>query len=148
VASSEAQKAYARAHYARNREKRLAWQAAYRAANPGQVRATQRNNYAKNRAERLEYARSRARTTAEQRLQDRYGIGFEGLSALYAAQNGRCAICATEAPMRGRGCFHVDHCHESGRVRGLLCGSCNKALGLFKDNTLRLSSAIAYLSAT
>lgn len=56
-------------------------------------------------------------------------------------QAGLCAICK----IRPDKVLHVDHCHEHGYVRGLLCGKCNKALGLFGDKTERLRAAASYL---
>lgn len=57
-------------------------------------------------------------------------------------QNGVCAICK----FKPKTVFHVDHCHSTGKVRGLLCINCNMALGLLKDNKMFLSQAIDYLS--
>lgn len=59
-------------------------------------------------------------------------------------QGHRCAICRTDAP-GGKGGFHVDHCHDAGVVRGLLCHHCNVALGNFKDDVELLRAAVAYL---
>ena len=56
------------------------------------------------------------------------------------AQSGRCAICTD--PMTNP---HVDHCHSSSTVRGLLCTNCNVGLGQFKDDPTRLLAAVAYL---
>ena len=61
------------------------------------------------------------------------------------AQNGRCKICGTDTPM-GNGAFHVDHCHMTNKVRGLLCHKCNVGLGHFNDNISLLSTAILYLN--
>ena len=61
------------------------------------------------------------------------------------AQNGRCKICGTDTPM-GTGAFHVDHCHMTNKVRGLLCHKCNVGLGHFNDNISLLSTAILYLN--
>lgn len=74
----------------------------------------------------------------------RYGIGFQDYGALYLAQSGLCCICKAvpEKPLV------VDHDHESGEVRGLLCGLCNSGLGMFKDNIGAMASAITYLSRT
>ena len=58
-------------------------------------------------------------------------------------QSGVCAICGGK-PKSGR--LHVDHIHGTDRVRGLLCNLCNPALGLFKDDTVRLAMAIEYLN--
>lgn len=79
-------------------------------------------------------------------LNRNYGIGIEDFDAMYERQKGRCKICGTEKP-RGRGGFHVDHCHQSGTVRGLLCTSCNMMLGLASDDIGTLRSAIRYLKA-
>lgn len=69
----------------------------------------------------------------------RYGITVEHFDAMFAEQNGLCAICR-EAPAA-----HVDHDHETNRVRGLLCFNCNGALGQFRDRTDLMQRAIAYL---
>ncbi len=55
-----------------------------------------------------------------------------------------CGICLNIDPGK-KGVFVVDHCHSTGKVRGLLCYSCNIAIGLFKDNTELLEKAIFYL---
>lgn len=75
-----------------------------------------------------------------------YGITIEVYDALYDAQGGKCSICATTQP-RGRGGFHVDHCHGTGIVRGLLCAGCNMMLGLAKDSRDTLLRAVEYLAA-
>ena len=65
---------------------------------------------------------------------------------LFSLQGGKCKICATPSGSNGRGDkLAVDHCHESGKIRGLLCHRCNTALGLLKDSQLRMQAAIDYL---
>jgi len=62
------------------------------------------------------------------------------------SQGNRCAICGTDRP-GGRGVYwHIDHCHETGRVRGLLCYGCNTLLGAAKDNPETLRSALEYIN--
>ena len=56
-------------------------------------------------------------------------------------QRGRCALCRSTPKAK----LGVDHCHRTGHVRGLLCGSCNRGLGLFHDNPRTLRRALAYL---
>lgn len=76
-----------------------------------------------------------------------YGISLAEYVAMLEAQEGACAICLTTTP-DGRGRFHVDHCHELGHVRGLLCAKCNLLLGHANDSTDRLRAAIGYLTKT
>lgn len=76
-----------------------------------------------------------------------YGLTLEDYDVLLEKQQGCCAICGTTEP-RGTstaGRFYVDHNHETGEVRGLLCNDCNTALGLFKDSTELLARSIVYL---
>lgn len=60
-------------------------------------------------------------------------------------QGGVCAICGNGASDAIRKNLAVDHCHGTGRVRGLLCGNCNTGLGSFKDDPVLLRRAIKYL---
>lgn len=71
------------------------------------------------------------------------GITNEDYSRMLDEQNGVCAICHSPAPERGR--LAVDHNHATGKVRGLLCHSCNYGLGCFKDDPVYLEAAAAYL---
>lgn len=71
----------------------------------------------------------------------RYGITVADYERLYLEQDGRCAICLI--PFSGRA--HIDHEHETGRIRGLLCRPCNVGLGHFGDNVEGLMRAVAYL---
>jgi Recombination endonuclease VII len=60
------------------------------------------------------------------------------------AQGGKCAICPARSSDHGKK-FHVDHCHETGKVRALLCNNCNNGLGRFKDNAEYLINAANYI---
>jgi len=73
----------------------------------------------------------------------KYGITPEDFKQMFEAQQGKCAIC-NEEPKTKRG-LHVDHDHETGKVRGLLCHGCNVALGSFKEDVTLLNKAIEYL---
>lgn len=76
-----------------------------------------------------------------------YGLTLDTYDELLKQQKGVCAICSTDDP-RGQskaGRFYVDHNHQTGEVRGLLCNDCNTALGLFKDSQLLLLKAEQYL---
>ncbi len=76
----------------------------------------------------------------------RYGLTPEEYDALVEEQNGVCAICGNppgEVKFATR--LAVDHCHKTGKNRGLLCRPCNLALGHFEDDVNRMESAIVYL---
>lgn len=72
-----------------------------------------------------------------------YGITLEDYVEMFDNQNGVCAICKEECKTKNS--LSVDHDHQTGKVRGLLCNSCNGGLGLFKDNINILRKAIEYL---
>lgn len=77
----------------------------------------------------------------------KYGLTEFEYKKLVQRQDGRCAICNVEPnpyATHKRG-LHIDHDHETGAVRGLLCGNCNAALGHFKDSIENLAQAIRYL---
>jgi hypothetical protein len=82
-------------------------------------------------------------------LKRSFGITVEEYEALLVSQKGGCAICGRtneqEVARSGRR-MPVDHCHQTGRIRGILCGNCNKGLGKFKDDPTRLYAAIDYLN--
>lgn len=79
-------------------------------------------------------------------LRSKYGISLEEKRAMIVAQNNLCAICR-KAPSGARGnkWLHVDHNHKTGKVRELLCHSCNMGIGSLKEDILTLEAAIKYL---
>jgi hypothetical protein len=77
----------------------------------------------------------------ERHLVRKYGVTLNTYDRMFADQNGRCAICGkTQARA-----FDVDHCHATGKVRGLLCTSCNRVLGHANDAPETLERAAQYL---
>lgn len=74
------------------------------------------------------------------RLSQQFGLTQGDVDAMFAAQNGSCSICGKHMDKP-----NVDHCHESGRVRALLCRSCNLGLGNFQDDPERILRAAAYV---
>ena len=97
------------------------------------------------RAYMREYAKRHGQTEAGKKSYERaylkyeYGITVQQRDGMIAKQNGRCAICHEP------GKLHIDHDHATGRLRGMLCGSCNRAIGLLKDNPERMRSAAYYV---
>ena len=87
----------------------------------------------------------------EQDLKKNYGVTLEWYRDTLSKQNNVCAICKTSevAVIQGKViAMSVDHCHKTGKPRGLLCTKCNRGLGLFKDNVDNLKSAIKYLNTS
>lgn len=116
-------------YYARNREKVLARVRTYHALNPQKAR---------NRVKRFRAANpNRAKVY---KIKSRYGVSEQQFLALKSAQEGCCAICHTIAEK-----LVIDHCHASGKVRGLLCLKCNTLLGMAEDSAQILRSAISYI---
>ncbi len=72
-----------------------------------------------------------------------YGLTIEQYEAMLTKQGGGCAICG--AKRSGKRRLSVDHDHCTGRVRGVLCANCNRAIGLLGDDPTRLQKALAYL---
>ncbi len=77
----------------------------------------------------------------------KYGITPEEYEAIKQEQNFCCAICGKSEEANGR-FLAADHCHTTGKVRGLLCKCCNLGLGQFKDDPALLSLAVEYLRKT
>lgn len=76
-----------------------------------------------------------------QRL-SKYGMTLEEFESIADGQSGKCSLC-DEVPTK----LVVDHDHETGIVRGLICDPCNRGLGAFRDDPIRLKRAIQYLAA-
>ena len=74
-----------------------------------------------------------------------YGLTPVQLNLMLAAQGNSCALCRESFRHGKRVAYNVDHDHATGRVRGLLCNTCNTGIGKFKDDPERLIAAAAYL---
>ena len=99
----------------------------------------------------VERHRENAETRAEKKQRDRkswlktkYSLSLDDYNYLVVTQSDRCAICLTDEKGR-HGNWSVDHDHETGEVRGLLCDPCNTGLGKFFDDADNLRDAATYL---
>ena len=125
---------------------------------------TRAANLRRNPAEREQYAAQKRDWMASSRgrhamresfLRRKYGITCADYDALLAAQGGTCAIChgttvyvnrVSSNPTRHRPAkMYIDHCHTTGRIRGILCPPCNSVIGYARDNPETLERAAAYL---
>lgn len=125
-----------RAYYEKNKERIKTQQAEYRARNKAKIREQQ----AAYRASAHPKIRARRRRT-------KYGICEDVVQSLLEAQGGACAICHRPLDFEGYRQVHVDHCHSSNKVRGVLCRGCNVGLGQFREEVNALARAISYLRA-
>lgn len=83
------------------------------------------------------------KTNRKQNLR-KYGLTEEEYISMLESQNGKCAICGDKEPGRYKN-FNIDHCHETGINRGLLCVRCNLGIGNLKDSPEILRKAAEYL---
>lgn len=114
----------------KNLKRQRLWEARYRQKNRKQMCANHSKWYYKNQ--------DRAKRA---RLKYSYGITLERFFELQKKQKNKCAICQEQFDKTP----HVDHCHATRTIRGLLCGHCNRGLGMFKDSRKLLRNADAYL---
>lgn len=129
-ADKEKQKAYFKAYKEKRKEFYKEYNKKYKEENREKINQLA-NNWAKNNKPVVQgYI-----------LRRRYGIGVDEYNRLFELQNGRCAICQIHQSEFTRA-FHVDHCHKSNKIRGLLCVNCNTALGHFKEKIEIIELAI------
>lgn len=86
------------------------------------------------------YPRNRKPQTGNQQHK-RLGVSEADYAVMLLDQDGKCAVCRNKWKRK----LYLDHCHETNRVRGLLCGPCNTAIGLLGDNVEGLMRAVRYL---
>jgi len=131
-----------KAAYAQDPEKKRAymrdWYAKRKAADPVMHESKMREQYEKSQI----FFNVKVRRTAALK---RYGLSVEQYDDILASQGGCCAICKATENKNGRSLF-VDHCHDTGRVRGILCYKCNTGLGSFADSPDLIQKALSYLT--
>jgi hypothetical protein len=103
------------------------------------------DNPERKRAYNRAYAEAGKKGASDRRshLKRHFGITPEDYNRMLAEQGGGCAVCG-DPP--GATALHVDHCHDSGRVRGLLCFRCNSALGNLRDDPTIVMAEWCYLT--
>ena len=117
------------------RQKKLEYGRKYRAVHKAEINERNRRKWATDPALRAEVQRAN--------LLRRFGMSWLEYQFRLVLQNGACAICKK----RPKGLLCVDHCHVTGKVRGLLCNKCNSALGFYDDDPKRVQAGADYLTA-
>jgi len=128
-----------------NREKRLAQQKEYREKNKKAINQYYENNKEQINSKSKEWHENNKEKVAAQNRKKKYGLSSETYNKMLEEQNNECKICLTSFTTLETLAIHVDHCHTTNKVRGILCRNCNAGLGHFKDNTKTLTKAINYL---
>lgn len=118
-----------------NREKRNAYKKEWRKKNPQKAKDYYANVY--------KFKEDKERS-ADNRFKRVYGISLEDYKRMLILQEDRCLICKTHKSNLSKA-LAVDHDHITGKVRGLLCGHCNIAIGLLKEDISILKNCIMYL---
>ena len=92
---------------------------------------------------------SSKKSSRRNQLWSTYRMTLDEYDVLFKKQDYKCAICVTkENKVSHNDCnFSVDYCHETGKIRGLLCNQCNRALGMFQDSVDILETATTYLKS-
>jgi hypothetical protein len=111
-------------------------------------REYQREKYhtdAEFRKKKLAAAKVQQKRLVRKRVES-YGITLSQYYDILEHQNHRCKICKREFDSTRQGAAKIDHDHETGKVRGLLCGTCNLGIGNFRDSVTLLEQAILYLN--
>jgi hypothetical protein len=121
-----------------NRDHREEYRA-YREKNKKRISLRASEWHTKNRSRILEEKKKRSRMS-------NYGVSEQDYKVMLSQQDGACAICGKNKNYGGPGnCLQIDHCHDKGVVRGLLCSNCNTGLGKFGDDIEIMERAVKYL---
>jgi hypothetical protein len=139
--TNEEKNAAWRAWYDANKEKQREYMRAYRANNPEKFRKYGKKHNEKKKARRHANPEARATAARAERLKEKYGLTPEQVEAMIRAQSFQCRGCSRD--VTGDQC--VDHCHATGKIRGILCRKCNLALGHADDNPQTLRALADYL---
>lgn len=124
------------------RESKRRWRKKNPGLNTERMREWRKNHPGRDAEIARRYRKRNSRDLLKQQLLRYYGIAVEVYDILYRRQQGKCAICLNP-PKKHRLC--VDHCHKTGKIRGLLCRRCNAGLGLLQDSKKIIRRALKYL---
>jgi ferredoxin-like protein FixX len=94
--------------------------------------------------EALKWQQANPESKRNTHLKAKFNITVKQFNEMLQLQNFCCAICMSPTP-KGRGTFHVDHCHETGKIRGILCHDCNTGIGKLGDSLESIKKAVSYL---
>lgn len=134
--------------YQKNRATVLERALQYYRTNRAKIAKRNKRRYQENRTTILEQKKQYTKSDhyKHHHLKREYGITLAQYNTLLDTQHFCCSLCHTPDYTGGKS-LHVDHCHETGVIRSLLCSKCNTAIGLLQDNPALLKKAAAYVAA-
>lgn len=138
---------YYKDYYQKNKERINARNSAYNKENAEKMAKAKRKWAANNKEKTFAYKKKWKDGNPPKlrcgHLRKKYGITLAQWEELFTQQGNCCAVCKTTDP--GTQNWHTDHCHTTGKVRGILCSRCNLGIGRFKDNADLFEAVAAYL---
>lgn len=148
--------AYRKKNFERDKDKINASQRAHRAKNIERIRKRDQQYWAnnsaskskKNRRTYVKHSESRKASARRYKICKIYGSTEAAIDELFKQQKNKCGICKLVfgSPKATKGTKpHIDHCHTTGRVRGILCGRCNVLIGMALENPKILAAAAKYV---
>lgn len=130
--------------YSNNRESRRIYIKKYAAENQEKILGYKAKSHLKFKADPARVAKKKEYSSWHH-VKKKYGLTREMWNAMFDAQGGLCALCRRRSTGKGNGRMDVDHCHDTGRIRGLLCRHCNTALGILGDGPEKMERVMRYL---
>jgi hypothetical protein len=130
-------------YHQKHKEKINEYKKEYRKEHKKEIKIFQKKYRQKHKDESKRYREEHKEELKEYDLKRKYNISLKDYNFLLQKQNYKCAVC-NKVFQNGKN-THIDHNHKTGKIRGLLCGKCNKGMGLFEDNLILLEEAIKYL---
>jgi hypothetical protein len=140
--------------YEKNKEKRVEAQKKYYSENKGKVLAKQQERYTRKKGTLLQTFKDKRIANPEKAkqqdwkyyLKKRFKLTLEEVDAMWKVQDGECANYGCQTKLqKGKSGACIDHDHNTGKIRGILCRTCNLALGHAKDSVIVLSGLVTYL---
>ena len=135
---------WAKSNPDKTRESRKTWSVSNTHKTKEYYKEYYRVNSAKKKASNKEWARANPNKTRGYHLRRQYGITSDAVENIRIDQSNCCKICRETFSVKPKS-MHIDHDHKTGKIRGLLCSSCNRGLGFFRDSADRLRTAAEYL---
>lgn len=129
----------------KTKEQKAEYMKVWRIKNIDRQKARDKEYYEKNKDKLKIYRETNSLAIKDYKLRAKYDISLDEYNEIFIKQDGKCAVCGKHQS-EIKTALAVDHCHSTGKVRGLLCGNCNRGIGMLQDDIENLRCAILYLN--